>query len=47
MGKLINPQLSAVVLEFTPVDESDTSLHLRVMGGETLTVVCAYTLNGS
>ena len=37
-------QLSAAVLEFTPVDESVASLCLKAWGN-TLTVVCAYTPN--
>ena len=44
---LINPRLSAAVLEFTPVDERVASLRLRVVGGKTLTVVCAYAPNSS
>ncbi|TWW81034.1 R2DM Retrovirus-related Pol polyprotein from type II retrotransposable element [Takifugu flavidus] len=43
---LVAPQLSACVLEFTPVDERVTSLRLRV-GGRILTVVCAYGPNSS
>ena len=39
-GGTLSPRLSAAILEFTPVDE-------RVMGGKTLTVVCAYALNHS
>ena len=35
------------MLEFTPVDERVASLRLRVIGGETLTVVCAYAPNRS
>ena len=35
------------MLEFTPVDERVTSLCLRVIGGKTLTVVCAYAPNRS
>ncbi|TWW64290.1 hypothetical protein D4764_03G0012980, partial [Takifugu flavidus] len=42
----IAPQLSASILEFTPVDERVASLRLRV-GGRTLTVVCAYGPNSS
>ncbi|TWW73457.1 hypothetical protein D4764_15G0008510 [Takifugu flavidus] len=38
---LVAPQLSACILEFTPVDERVASLRLRV-GGRILTVVCAY-----
>uniref|UniRef100_A0A8C5CGF6 Reverse transcriptase domain-containing protein n=1 Tax=Gadus morhua TaxID=8049 RepID=A0A8C5CGF6_GADMO len=47
VGILINPRLSAAVLEFTPVDERVASLRLRVVGGKTLTVVCAYAPNSS
>ena len=47
MGILINPQLRAAVLEFTPVDERVVSLRLRVVGGKTLTVVCVYAQNSS
>ena len=47
VGILTNPRLSAAMLEFTPVDERVTSLRLRVMGGKTLTVVCAYAPNSS
>lgn len=47
VGILINPRLSAAVLDFTPVDERDASLRLRVVGGKTLTVVCAYAPNSS
>ena len=47
VGILTNPQLSAAVLEFTPVDERVASLHLRVVGGKTLTVVCVYAPNSS
>ncbi|TWW62402.1 hypothetical protein D4764_04G0010490 [Takifugu flavidus] len=43
---LVAPQLSACVLEFTPVDERVASLRLRV-GGRILTVVCAYGPNSS
>ncbi|TWW55998.1 hypothetical protein D4764_09G0010480 [Takifugu flavidus] len=43
---LVAPQLSACVLEFTPVDERVASLCLRV-GGRILTVVCAYGPNSS
>ena len=39
-----SPQLSAAMLEFTPVDERVASLG---PGGETLTVVCAYAPNRS
>ncbi|TWW64123.1 hypothetical protein D4764_03G0011310 [Takifugu flavidus] len=39
-------QLSACILEFTPVDERVASLRLRV-GGRILTVVCAYGPNSS
>ena len=35
------------MLEFTPVDERVASLCLRVLGGKTLTVVCAYARNCS
>ena len=47
VGILTNPRLSAATLEFTPVDERVASLRLRVMGGKTLTVVCAYAPNSS
>uniref|UniRef100_A0A8C5FFM2 Endonuclease/exonuclease/phosphatase domain-containing protein n=1 Tax=Gadus morhua TaxID=8049 RepID=A0A8C5FFM2_GADMO len=47
VGILINRRLSAAVLEFTPVDERVASLRLRVIGGKTLTVVCAYAPNSS
>ncbi|TWW81502.1 hypothetical protein D4764_01G0013170 [Takifugu flavidus] len=43
---LVAPQLSACILEFTPVDERVASLRLRV-GGRILTVVCAYGPNSS
>ncbi|TWW81730.1 R2DM Retrovirus-related Pol polyprotein from type II retrotransposable element [Takifugu flavidus] len=43
---LVAPQLSACVLEFTPVDERVASLRLRV-GGRILTVVCAFGPNSS
>ncbi len=46
VGLLIAPQLSRHVLEFTPVNERVVSLRLRV-GDRSLTVVCAYGLNGS
>ncbi|TWW78306.1 hypothetical protein D4764_11G0004270 [Takifugu flavidus] len=39
-------ELSACILEFTPVDERVASLRLRV-GGRILTVVCAYGPNSS
>ncbi|TWW73603.1 hypothetical protein D4764_15G0009970 [Takifugu flavidus] len=42
----VAPQLSACILEFTPVDERVASLRLRV-GGQILTVVCAYDPNSS
>ena len=43
VGILINLiKFRATVLNFTPVDERVVSLRLRVMGGKTLTVVCAY-----
>ena len=44
---LVSPQLSASVLEFSPVDERVASLRLRVEGGKSLTVVCAYAPNSS
>ena len=47
VGILTSPRLGASLLEFTPVDERVASLHLRVMGGKTLTVVCAYAPNSS
>ena len=47
VGILTSPRLSADTLEFTPVDERVASLRLRVMGGKTLTVVCAYAPNSS
>ena len=47
VGILTSPRLSAVMLEFTPVDERVASLRLRVLGGKTLTVICAYAPNGS
>ena len=47
VGILINPRLRAAVLEFTPVDKRVASLCLRVVGGKTLTVVCAYAPNSS
>ncbi|KAK0131118.1 Craniofacial development protein 2 [Merluccius polli] len=43
---LIAPRLGACMLEFTPVDERVASLRLRV-GGQILTVVCAYGPNSS
>ncbi|TWW73510.1 hypothetical protein D4764_15G0009040 [Takifugu flavidus] len=43
---LVAPQLSACILEFTPVAERVASLHRRV-GGRILTVVCAYGPNSS
>ncbi|TWW77601.1 hypothetical protein D4764_12G0009910 [Takifugu flavidus] len=43
---LVAPQLSACILEFTPVDERVASLRLWV-GGRILTVVCAYGPNSS
>ena len=46
MGLLIAPQLSANVLEFTPVYERVASLRLRV-GERVLTVICAYAPNSS
>jgi len=46
VGLLVSPQLSRLVLEFTPVDERVASLHLQVEG-RTLTVVSAYGPNGS
>ena len=45
-GLLIAPQLSANVLEFTPVDERVVSLRLQV-GERVLTVICAYAPNSS
>ena len=45
VGILTSPRLSAAMLEFTPVDETITSLGLRVIGVKTLTVVCTYALN--
>ncbi|KAJ7997921.1 hypothetical protein DPEC_G00217190 [Dallia pectoralis] len=47
VGILTSPRLSTVVLEFTLVDERFASLRLRVVGGKTLTVVCAYAPNSS
>ncbi|XP_077956447.1 uncharacterized protein LOC120824534 [Gasterosteus aculeatus] len=47
VGILISPRLSAATLEFTPVDKRVASLRLRVVGGKTLTVVCAYAPNSS
>ena len=47
VGILTSPRLSAATLEFTPVDERVASLRLRVVGGKTLTVVCAYAPNKS
>ncbi|KAK5875618.1 hypothetical protein CesoFtcFv8_026682 [Champsocephalus esox] len=47
VGILTSPRLGASLLEFTPVDERVASLRLRVMGGKTLTVVCAYAPNSS
>ena len=47
MGILTSPRLSAAMLEFTPVDEMVAFLRLRVLGGKTLTVVCACALNHS
>ena len=47
VGILTSPRLSAATLEFTPVDERVASLRLRVVGGKTLTVVCAYAPNRS
>ncbi len=46
VGLLIAPQLSRHVLEFTPVSKRVVSLRLRV-GDRSLTVVCAYSPNGS
>ena len=46
VGLLIAPRLSANMLEFTPVDESITSLCLQVREW-ILTMVCAYTPNHS
>ena len=46
MGLLIAPQLSRHVLEFTQVNETVISLHLRV-GDRSLTVVSAYGPNSS
>ncbi|TWW68218.1 hypothetical protein D4764_19G0000160, partial [Takifugu flavidus] len=43
---LVVAQLSACILEFTPVDERVASLRLRV-GGRILTVVCVYGQNSS
>ena len=47
VASLTSPHLSATTLEFTPVDERVASLRLRVGGGNTLTVVCAYAPNRS
>ena len=47
VGILTSPRLSSATLEFTPVDERVASLRLRVGGGKTLTVVCAYAPNSS
>ena len=47
VGILTSPRLSAATLEFTPVDKRVASLRLRVGGGKTLTVVCAYAPNDS
>ncbi|KAK5902677.1 hypothetical protein CesoFtcFv8_007911 [Champsocephalus esox] len=47
VGILTSPRLGASLLEFTPVDKRVASLRLRVMGGKTLTVVCAYAPNSS
>ena len=44
---LTSPRLSTATLEFTPVDERVASLRLRVVGGKTLTIVCAYAPNRS
>ena len=46
VGLLIAPQLSRLVLGFTPVNERVASLHLRV-GDRCLTVVSAYGPNSS
>ncbi len=46
VGLLIAPKFSRHVLEFTPVNERVVSLRLRV-GDRSLTVVCAYSPNGS
>ena len=46
MGLLISPRLSAIVLEFTPMDERVASLQLQV-GERVLTLVCAYAPNSS
>ena len=35
------------MLQFTPGDEMVATLRLRVLGGKTLTVVCAYAPNRS
>ena len=47
VGILTSPRLSSCTLEFTPVDKRVASLRLRVGGGNTLTVVCAYAPNSS
>ena len=47
VGILTSPRLSAAMLEFTPVDKRVASLRVRVIGGKTLTVVCAYAPNHS
>ena len=47
VGILTSPRLSADTLGFTPVDKRVASLRLRVGGGKTLTVVCAYAPNKS
>lgn len=47
VGILTSHRLNATTLEFTPVDERVASLCLRVVGGKTLTAVCAYAPNSS
>ena len=47
VGILTSPQLSAAVLEFSPVNERVASMRLKVAGGKALTAVCAYAPNSS
>jgi len=47
VGILTSPQLSAAVLEFSPVYEKVASMRLQVAGGKALTVVCANAPNSS
>ena len=44
---VISPQLSASMVEFSPLSERVASLWLQVAGGKVLTVVCAYEPNSS